>query len=181
MQSGSGRAQGGGTVMTANAATTAVRPADPCCFVIFGASGDLTRRLLVPALYNLAAAGLLADGFCVIGVGRTPVPSEAFRGHLEKGLREFATQPVDAAIAARLLACVTYLAGEADSAQTYERLRAELARIENARKTKRNRLFYLATPPAAFAPIGCRLGQSGLAREEDGAWRHIIIEKPFGI
>jgi len=81
--------------MTANAAATAVRPADPCCLVIFGASGDLTRRLLVPALYNLAAAGLLADGFCVIGVGRTPVPSEAFRDHLEKGLREFATQPVD--------------------------------------------------------------------------------------
>jgi glucose-6-phosphate 1-dehydrogenase len=179
MQSGS-VAHKAGTVMTANAAATAVRPADPCCLVIFGASGDLTRRLLVLALYNLAGAGLLADGFCVIGVGRTAMPSEAFRDHLEKGLREFATQPVDAAIAARLLACVTYLAGEPESPETYERLRDELARIETARNTKRNRLFYLATPPAAFAPIGSRLGQSGLAREEDGVWRRIIIEKPFG-
>ena len=166
--------------MTANAAATAARVADPCCFVIFGASGDLTRRLLVPALYNLAAAGLLADGFSVIGVGRTTQSADDFRSHLEKSLRQFATQPVDAAVAEKLLACVTYLAGEADSPETYKRLQAELKRIEQACNTKHNRLFYLATPPSAFAPIGTRLGQSGLAREDDGAWRRVIIEKPFG-
>ena len=166
--------------MTANAATTAARVADPCCFVFFGASGDLTRRLLVPALYNLAAAGLLPEAFCVIGVGRTELSTEAFRKHLETGLREFATHAVDSAIAAKLLACVTYLAGEAESSETYKQLGAELARIENARHTAGNRLFYLATPPAAFAPIGTRLGQTGLAREADGAWRRVIFEKPFG-
>jgi glucose-6-phosphate 1-dehydrogenase len=166
--------------MTANSVANAARVADPCCFVIFGASGDLTRRLLVPALYNLAAAGLLADGFSVIGVGRTPQSADDFRSHLEKGLREFATQPVDAAIAVKLLACVTYLAGEAESPEMYKRLQAELKRIEQACNTRHNRLFYLATPPAAFAPIGTRLGQSGLAREGDGAWRRVIIEKPFG-
>jgi len=113
-------------------------------------------------------------------MGRTELSTEAFRKHLETGLREFATQTVDTAIAARLLACVTYLAGEAESSETYKRLGAELARIEHALNTAGNRLFYLATPPAAFAPIGTRLGQTGLAREADGAWRRVIIEKPFG-
>ena len=162
--------------MTAKAAASQARAADPCCFVVFGASGDLTRRLLVPALYNLAAAGLLREAFCVVGVGRTQLSTEAFRKHLETGLREFATQAVDSAIAAKLLACVTYLAGEAESSETYKQLGAELARIENARHTAGNRLFYLATPPAAFAPIGTRLGQTGLAREADGAWRRVIFE-----
>ena len=166
--------------MTAKAAASQARAADPCCFVVFGASGDLTRRLLVPALYNLAAAGLLPEAFCVVGVGRTQLSTEAFRKHLETGLREFATQAVDSAIAAELLACVTYLAGEVESSETYKQLGAELARIENARHTAGNRLFYLATPPAAFAPIGTRLGQTGLAREADGAWRRVIFEKPFG-
>jgi glucose-6-phosphate 1-dehydrogenase len=148
--------------------------------VIFGASGDLTRRLLVPALYNLAAGGLLPDAFSVIGIARTELSSDAFRNNLENGLREFATRQVDDAVAKKLLACVSYLRGEPEDPKTYESLRREVARIEAACKTQGNCLFYLATPPAAFAPIGCRLGQSGLAREENGAWRRIIIEKPFG-
>jgi len=166
--------------MTPKTAATSVRPADPCCFVIFGASGDLTHRLLVPALYNLAAAGVLPDAFSVIGVARRKLTSDAFRQDLEKSLHEFATRPVDDAVAKRLLACVTCVQGEADDPQTYETLRRELASVERARPTQGNRLFYLATPPSAFAPIGCHLGRSGLAREEDGAWRRVIIEKPFG-
>jgi glucose-6-phosphate 1-dehydrogenase len=97
--------------MSAEAASAVVRPADPCSFVIFGASGDLTRRLLIPALYNLAAGGLLPDAFCVIGVARKDFSNEAFRTRLEKGLREFATREVDARVAERLFACVTYLRG----------------------------------------------------------------------
>ena len=151
--------------MTPKTAATSVRPADPCCFVIFGASGDLTHRLLVPALYNLAAAGVLPDAFSVIGVARRKLTSDAFRQDLEKSLHEFATRPVDDAVAKRLLACVTYVQGEGDDPQTYETLRRELASVERARPTQGNRLFYLATPPSAFAPIGCHLGRSGLARE----------------
>jgi glucose-6-phosphate 1-dehydrogenase len=166
--------------MTTSAAAIAVPSADPCCFVIFGASGDLTRRLLVPALYNLAAGGLLPEAFCVIGIGRTQLTADAFREQLQKGLHEFAKREVDNAVAAKLLACVTYLDGEAEDARTYERLRHELARIEAAGATRGNRLFYLATPPVQFAPIGCRLGKTGLAREENGAWRRVIVEKPFG-
>jgi glucose-6-phosphate 1-dehydrogenase len=166
--------------VTAKAAAHAVRPADPCSFVIFGASGDLTRRLLAPALYNLAASSLLPDGFAVIGVARAELSTEAFRGNLEKGLREFAKRPVEDAVANKLFSCVTYLQGEGQDQATYEGLQRELARIEAAGKTHGNRLFYLATPPSAFAPIACRLGQTGLARQENGAWRRIIIEKPFG-
>jgi glucose-6-phosphate 1-dehydrogenase len=155
-------------------------PADPCCFVIFGALGDLTHRLLVPALYNLAAGGLLPEAFSIIGVARSEMSDEAFRTDIAKGLRRFGTGKIEDDVADRLLDCVSYVNGDADDSATYQKLDRVLARVEQARDTRRNRLFYLATPPAAFAPIGRHLGQSGLAREEDGAWRRLIIEKPFG-
>jgi glucose-6-phosphate 1-dehydrogenase len=155
-------------------------PADPCCFVIFGASGDLVHRLLVPALYNLAAGDLLPEAFSIIGVARSEMSDEAFRTDMAKGLRRFGTGKIEDDVADRLLDCVGYVNGDADDSATYQKLDRVLARVEQARDTHRNRLFYLATPPAAFAPIGRHLGQSGLAREENGAWRRLIIEKPFG-
>ena len=164
---------------TKRAATTAP-PADPCCLVIFGASGDLARRLLMPALYNLEARGLLPEAFAIIGVARAEKSEEAFRTELESGLRHFAIGEVDDQIVGRLLNCVDYVGGDADDPATYQKLGKALARVERARDTHRNRLFYLATPPSAFAPIGRHLGETGLAREENGAWRRLIIEKPFG-
>src|SRR5438552_3881667 len=155
--------------------------ADPCSFVVFGASGDLTRRLLVPALYNLAAAGLLAEDFAVIGVARKDMSKEHFRAGLKAGLREFGTQPLKPKVMERLLGCVDYLCGEADDPDTYAKLRTALERIERARPAAANRLFYLATPPDLFAPIGSRLGGSGLAREAGRGWRRVIVEKPFGV
>jgi glucose-6-phosphate 1-dehydrogenase len=166
--------------MTGKTATTSARPADPCCLVIFGASGDLTHRLLLPALYNLAASGLLPEAFALIGVARSQSSSAAFRDDLAKCLPKFATRDIDERVVERLLACVGYVQGEPDDEATYKKLGQELARIEGERGTKGNRLFYLATPPAAFTPIGCHLGQSGLAREDNGAWRRVVIEKPFG-
>src|SRR6266568_4004328 len=156
------------------------RPADPCCFVIFGASGDLTHRLLAPALYNLAATGLLPEAFAIIGIARGERSNDAFRNDLAQALRQFAIRNVDEGTVAHLLACATYVNGAADDPATYERLDRELARVERACATGGNRLFYLATPPAAFAPISRHLGRSGIAREEDGAWRRLIVEKPFG-
>jgi glucose-6-phosphate 1-dehydrogenase len=155
-------------------------PADPSCFVIFGASGDLTHRLLLPALYNLAAGGLLPKAFAIIGVARTEMSDAAFRDDLAKGLRRFATSKVEDDVADRLLNCVSYVQGGVDDPATYQKLAKVLARIEPACGTRGNRLFYLATPPAAFAPIGRHLGRTGLAREDNGAWRRLIIEKPFG-
>jgi len=160
--------------------TATARLADPCCLVIFGASGDLTHRLLLPALYNLAVAGLLPDAFALVGVARSESSSEAFRDGLAQSLPKFATRQLDQAVVNRLLGCVAYLQGDPDDPQSYQRLRRLLAEIEQERGTQGNRLFYLATPPNAFATIGCHLGDSGLARPANGAWRRIIVEKPFG-
>src|ERR1700677_20768 len=156
------------------------RPADPCALVIFGASGDLTHRLLVPALYNLAASDLLPDAFALIGVARSESSNEAFRDDLAKSLPKFATRKADDAVAKKPWSCVAYVQGEPDDPQTYEKLGHVLEGVERDRATKGNRLFYLATPPSGFARIGTHLGESGLAREEHGEWSRLIIEKPFG-
>jgi glucose-6-phosphate 1-dehydrogenase len=161
------------------AATTA-RPADPCCLVIFGATGDLTHRLLLPALYNLGVSGLLPEAFGLIGVARSASTSEAFRDDLAKSLPKYATRKIDDSVVKRVLGCVAYVQGDPEEEATYQKIGKELERIERERGTKGNRLFYLATPPAAFAPIGLHLGQSRLACEENGAWRRVVIEKPFG-
>jgi glucose-6-phosphate 1-dehydrogenase len=159
---------------------TKAKPAGPSSFVIFGASGDLTHRLLVPALYNLAAEGLLPEAFAIIGVARGEKSDDAFRADLAAGLNQFAGRDVDDAVARRLFGCVSYVNGDAEDPATYERLKQALARAERACETRGNRLFYLATPPSAFAPICRHLGQSGLSHEENGAWRRLIVEKPFG-
>src|SRR5436190_3119668 len=122
--------------MAGNTSARDIRPADPCCFVIFGATGDLTHRLLMPALYNLATSGLLPEGFCLIGVGRTPLSSDALRSSLAKGLREFAARPLDEATVNRLLDGVTHVQGEAEQLETYDALRKELDRIERVRPTQ---------------------------------------------
>jgi glucose-6-phosphate 1-dehydrogenase len=166
--------------MNRKRSASAAAPVGPCCFVIFGASGDLTHRLLLPALYNLAAGGLLPEAFSIIGIARGEKSNDVFRSNLAKSLQRFAIRDVDEETADRLLAGVSYVNGDADDPTTYERLAEELARIERARDTRGNRLFYLATPPAAFAPIGRHLGRSGLAREQNGMWRRLIVEKPFG-
>ncbi|HEY2531471.1 MAG TPA: glucose-6-phosphate dehydrogenase [Xanthobacteraceae bacterium] len=156
------------------------RQADPCAFVIFGAGGDLTKRLLLPALYNLAAARLLPDAFSVVGVARHDVGVEEFRRQLRAALQEFATDGLEAATLDALLSRCRYVKGDLDEAKTYEQLKVELADIAGTFGTRGNCLFYLATPPDLFGPVTRQLGQSGLAKENDGSWRRLIIEKPFG-
>ena len=154
---------------------------DPCCFVIFGVTGDLTHRLVIPSLYNLAAANLLPDKFCVVGIARKGMSSDALRESLMKGLRQFATRPVDEAIANRLLECVTSIEADPRDPASFDAMRERLEKLEANRSTGGNRLFYLATPPTAFAPISRELGRTGLLKEdENGAWRRLVVEKPFG-
>jgi glucose-6-phosphate 1-dehydrogenase len=153
---------------------------DPCTFVIFGVTGDLTHRLVIPSLYNLAATGLLPDRFCIVGVARKRMSNDGLRESLMKGLRQFATRPVDEAIARRLLECVTSIEADPTDPASFDALRQRLERLEANRSTGGNRLFYLATPPNAFLPISRELGRTGLLREESGAWRRLVIEKPFG-
>jgi len=153
---------------------------EPCCLVIFGATGDLAHRLIVPALYNLAEQNLLPDRFCVVGVVRKGMTSDALRDSLLEGLRRFATRRVDQAIAQKLFGCVTSVTADAADPPSFDHLGAELERLEQSSGTRGNRLYYLATPPAAFAPISRQLGHSGLLRETGNGWRRLIIEKPFG-
>jgi glucose-6-phosphate 1-dehydrogenase len=148
--------------------------------VIFGVTGDLAHRLVIPALYNLAATGLLPDKFCVVGITRKGMPNDELRDGLMKGLRQFATRPVDDAIATRLLECVTCIAADPREPASFDKMRQQIERLEANRSTGGNRLFYLATPPDAFAPISRELGRTGLLSEESGAWRRLVIEKPFG-
>ena len=155
------------------------RRPDPCAFVIFGAGGDLTKRLLFPALYNLAAANLLPDGFAVIGIARQEISDAQFRDAMAAALHEFATTSVSQPIVDRLLERLRYIRGDFNDASTYDRLKQALARAEREFRTGRNALFYLATPPDVFATIAEQLGRAGLARAE-GGWRRIIVEKPFG-
>jgi glucose-6-phosphate 1-dehydrogenase len=156
------------------------RPAGPCCFVIFGASGDLTKRLLVPALYNLAAAHLLPDEFAVIGVARADLSDDVFRSHMGDALREFATGSVSPDIVRDLTARFSFLRGDFDDPNTYRSLSEKLGAAESTCRTGGNCLFYLATPPSVFGLVARQLDQAGLLREEEGRWRRLVIEKPFG-
>src|SRR5215475_2540965 len=120
---------------------------DSCTFVIFGVTGDLTHRLVMPSLYNLAAAGLLPDRFCVVGVARRGTTNEALRDSLLKGLRQYATRKVDDAVAARLLECVTSIEADPGDPASFDAMKDKLEKLETNRNTGGNRLFYLATPP----------------------------------
>ena len=155
------------------------RPAPPCTLVVFGALGDLTRRLLIPALYNLAVEKLLPEKFAVLGIARAAEDEESFRRHLPESLKEFApTAPVNEALR-WLSERVHYLRGDFGTADTYDAL-AKWVQKRAATDGVRNAVFYLATPPDLFGPIVVRLGEAGLAREEKSSWRRVIIEKPFG-
>ena len=161
------------------AADHARKKPDPCSFVIFGATGDLTHRLVIPALYNLATTNLLPEKFCVVGVARRKMSSGELTDGLMKGLRQFATRAVDDAIAKRLLECVTSIEGDPNDPASFDAMRDRLDKLEGARGTGGNRLFYLATPPDAFLPISRELGRTGMLAE-NGAWRRLVVEKPFG-
>jgi glucose-6-phosphate 1-dehydrogenase len=145
------------------------RNAPPAVVVIFGASGDLTRRKLVPALESLARAKRLPADFAVVGVARTPMTDEDFRAKVLEG----------ESVNPELTAGYRYLAGAYDDADTYWRLRELLDELDRSRGTAGNRLFYLSTPPEAFGPIVTGLGGAGLNSEQNGFSR-VVIEKPYG-
>ncbi len=167
--------------MTAKTGAATARPADPCCLVIFGASGDLTHRLLVPALYNLAVSGLLPEAFALIGVAQERIFK---RGVSRRSRQKPAEILAPADRSERGQARCSPASPTSRASPTTKQLTRKSAKnwpaSRSERGTKGNRLFYLATPPAGFAPIGGHLGQSGLAREDNGAWRRVVIEKPFG-
>jgi glucose-6-phosphate 1-dehydrogenase len=155
-------------------------PCEPCVMVIFGASGDLTKRLLMPALYNLACDGLLPKQFAIIGIGRDELSTDQFRGRLTEDIKKFNTRkefkpPVWEDFVVRL----HYLSGDFADAETYRRLGAVVAKLDAEHQTRGNVLYYMATPPAVFAMISANLSRVG-STQADKAWRRLIVEKPFG-
>jgi glucose-6-phosphate 1-dehydrogenase len=158
----------------------AAKPAGPCVIVIFGAGGDLTKRLLVPALYNLRREKLLPEEFAVVGIARSRQDDATFRQELGASLREFAQGKFVNSDWNWLAERMFYVRGEFDDPDAYKRLAEHLTKIDRTSRTGGNYLFYLATPPQVFATIVQRLGEAGLTAEAQGHWRRIIVEKPFG-
>ena len=159
--------------------TGAGRPGDPCVMVIFGASGDLTKRKLIPALYNLAKDNLLSKEFAIVGFSRNELTSEQFRDQIGSEIGEFATTKVDPDLWHWFSRRIYYVPGDFSDPSAYTKLRDFLAKIDKEHGTRGNYFYYLATAPSFFAPIVKQLGAAGLVTEENG-WRRVIIEKPFG-
>ncbi len=153
--------------------------AGPCALVIFGASGDLTKRLLFPSLYNLARDGLLPEGFAVIGFARQPNDDESFRGQFRSAVRANCDN-TDAGVLEWLAARLYYVQSDFAEQPGYVQLAARLAEMDRTHGTNRNCLFYLATAPEFFLEVAQRLGRAGMLAEMDGRWRRLVVEKPFG-
>src|SRR6202048_1300264 len=161
------------------AGLTLPRTPDPAAMVIFGASGDLTARKLMPALYNLALNRYLPSGFSVIGVADTAITEDEFRARVELGVQKYSrSQPVDRAVWQSLAEGISYVRMPFDDQEGYGRLAAELDRLDRERGTAGNRVFYLATAPQFFSVIIDRLGASGIAQGGDG-WERGGIEETF--
>jgi glucose-6-phosphate 1-dehydrogenase len=152
----------------------------PCILVIFGAAGDLTKRKLIPSLYNLKQSNLLPDNFAVVGVARAEMTDEEFRRRLRDDMHEFATEEIDPKLWPWLEERLYYLPGDFADDQTFAQLKDLLKKVDGERSTQGNYLFYLATAPDYFAPVTQQLGKAQLTEEQDHHWRRVVVEKPFG-
>ena len=152
----------------------------PCAMVIFGAGGDLTKRKLMPALYNLAGGNLLPEQFAIIGVSIETFSSEEFRERMTKDIRDFGDVSVDLATWNDFVKKLHYVSGDFSDPQLFKNLADKLAQIEKEEGTEGNVLFYLATAPGFFTQVVNQLGAAGLTKQESHQWRRVVIEKPFG-
>jgi glucose-6-phosphate 1-dehydrogenase len=156
-----------------------MREADACTFVIFGATGDLTHRKLLPALYALQCAGGMCSRCVIIGTGRTPLTDQTFRTRVREAFTELKDAPdLEDTRWQAFEQRLHYIAGNPNDAKFYPRLAADLVARQQA-EANPNRLFYIATPTSLARPIIEGLGAAGLAKNDAG-WSRIVIEKPFG-
>jgi len=157
-------------------------PVEPCIFVIFGGSGDLARRRLIPALYNLLLDGLLPSNYVVLGLGRTAMSDEEFRASVRDGVIKHSRQALVEDPWNSFARHVFYLAGDNNDPQTYTRLKARAEELERSFQLPGNRIFYLSIPPSSFTPVCDGLAGSGLAGvpATRSPYARIIVEKPIG-
>ncbi len=159
------------------------RVPDASCLVIFGASGDLTHRKLLPALYSLAHEGLLPAGQTIVGFARPDYTDEAFRQEIKEACNQFArTRPVDDSVWENFAKGLLYVQGDFAEPEAYNRLKQRLAECDRTRGTGGRRIYYLAVPPNFFPVIAELLGAEGMVTdpERGGPYTRVIIEKPFG-
>jgi glucose-6-phosphate 1-dehydrogenase len=153
--------------------------------VIFGGAGDLTKRLVVPSLYNLACSDLLPDGFAIVGFDLADANEEAWKKTLTEMVEQFvkaadANSNVDQAKWQWLTDRMFYVQGDLTNPDSYQKLKAKLVEVDTNHHTGGNYLFYLAVADRFFGSTAEQIGKSGLAREEHGVWRRVVVEKPFG-
>jgi glucose-6-phosphate 1-dehydrogenase len=155
---------------------------EPCTLVIFGGSGDLAKRKLVPALYNLLLDGVLPSNFSVLGIGRKPLSDQDFRASTREGVAKHSRQKLDEGKWREFEQRLFYLSGAIDDPQAYQAIRQRLEKIEADLKLPGHRIFYLAIPPTSFAPACEGLQSAGLVHPPDGAhpFCRVIVEKPIG-
>ncbi len=160
--------------------STQGRTRPPTVFVIFGAQGDLTKRKLIPALYNLASSGLLPEEFAVLGVDAVSMNPEDFRMKIDRDIQELSTHPIDPKIKAWVVDRLFYLSGDFRDPLTYEGVKRALSQLDTRYGTRGNYLYYMATSPTFFGEIVQQLGDHGLVSQHEGHTRRVVIEKPFG-
>lgn len=158
------------------------RGASPTVIVIFGASGDLTKRKLVPAIYNLCMDNLLPPDFFLIGFGRSEMADEAFREQSVESIRDFSRRKLNDELWDKIGRNTQYHAGGYDEPEAFRSLKEKIEKIESTLEREVQILFYISTPPSVFEPILVNLGESGLSRHNQGTplASKVIIEKPFG-
>ncbi|MCK0093181.1 glucose-6-phosphate dehydrogenase [Rhodococcus sp. HNM0563] len=156
------------------------RIAGPCALVIFGVTGDLARRKLMPAVYDLANRGLLPPGFALVGFARRDWADEDFGEIVHAAVRDHSRTPFREEVWQRLSEGIRFVQGSFDDDSAFAELTATLEKLDRERGTGGNHAFYLSVPPAAFPVVCGQLSRSGLAEPENGAWSRVVIEKPFG-
>jgi glucose-6-phosphate 1-dehydrogenase len=155
----------------------------PCVFVIFGASGDLTRRKLLPALYNLAVSRLVPAGMSIVGFALTELSEDDFRKNMHDAVAEFSRRkPIDETVWSDFASRLHYVSGKFEDQSNFGKLREKLEELDRTNGTRGNRIYYLAVPPSAFCMVNDNLAKAGLVHDPDDASKYsrIIIEKPFG-
>ncbi len=156
------------------------RIAGPSALVIFGVTGDLSRKKLMPAVYDLANRGLLPPGFALVGFARREWEDQDFAQVVHDAVKQYARTPFDEDVWAQLAQGIRFVQGEFDDAAAFTRLKATLEELDRDRGTMGNHAFYLSIPPKSFPEVTERLRDSGLAEQRDGQWSRVVIEKPFG-
>jgi glucose-6-phosphate 1-dehydrogenase len=156
------------------------RIAGPSALIIFGVTGDLSRKKLMPAVYDLANRGLLPPGFALVGFARRDWEDQDFEKEVYEAVKQYARTPFDEDVWRQLALGIRFVQGEFDDAEAFDRLKETIEELDRDRGTMGNHAFYLSIPPKSFPQVTEQLRNSGLAEQKEGHWRRVVIEKPFG-